>query len=67
VDVGPALERIADFAEFPAGADEGGADEARWERLLTADVVGRPVGAEGRVRDPERSNGSAVCFADAAC
>jgi putative transposase len=52
-DARPALARVGDFAAFLAGGGEGGADAALWDRLLAAGVVGRPVGAEGWLKDPE--------------
>ena len=55
VDVGPALGRVGDFADFLAAA--GGADEPLWERLLASAVVGRPVGAEAWVKTLEAQLG----------
>jgi putative transposase len=57
VEVGPALERVGAFAPFLAGAIEGGADEALWKRLLSAETVGRPVGEETWVKGLERRLG----------
>ena len=41
VDVAPALLRTGDFGTFLAS----GGDEARWRALLSAETIGRPVGA----------------------
>ncbi len=46
VEVAPALERVGDFAAFLASASTTVASEGRWRKLLSAEAVGRPVGAE---------------------
>jgi putative transposase len=53
VEVGPALERTGPFAAFLAGADRDGEGKARWVRLLSAEAVGRPVGAEDWIKGLE--------------
>ncbi len=57
VEVGPALERVRDFARFLADSAGGFTDEARWERLLSSELVGRPVGEETWVKALEAKLG----------
>jgi putative transposase len=57
VEVGPALERVGDFARFLADTAGGVTDEARWERLLSSELVGRPVGEEAWVKGVEAKLG----------
>lgn len=54
VTVAPALTRIPDFAAF-LGADEVGRD--RWDAVLKAELIGRPVGARPWLEQMERQLG----------
>jgi putative transposase len=54
VTVAPALTRIPDFAAF-LGDDEVGGE--RWETVLKAELIGRPVGARPWLEQMERQLG----------
>ena len=56
VDVEPALSRIDDFAAFVAGEPH---DDAHWNEVLKAELIGRPVGAKAWIRQLEGQFGRA--------
>lgn len=53
VETAPVLERVGPFADFLAAARTDSEDELRWKRLLSAETVGRPVGADAWTKDLE--------------
>jgi putative transposase len=57
VTVAPAVTRIPDFAAF-LGDDEVGGE--RWETVLKAEQIGRPVGARPWLEQMERQLGRSL-------
>jgi putative transposase len=55
VDVKPALSRIEDFGAWlsPSNGDAFFGDAAEWTRVLRAEIIGRPVGADEWIKQLE--------------
>ena len=53
VEVAPALQRVGDFAAFLGDATAAATSEERWRKVLAAEAVGRPVGAEAWIKGLE--------------